>query len=372
MPTRVIKVTDEAQVIPAAEQGARALRKGQLVAFATETVYGIAALATAASTIQRLRKLKKRPTQPFSVHLGRPADARRYVKKLPDSAKRLIAKAWPGPVTILAPTGGRLADAKLQRRKGLYEDLCSADRVGLRCPDEPVALAMLSKLSLPVVAPSANLAGHRSPRTGDDVLACLDGRIDLLIDSGPTRHGTDSTIVSCDEDGWTVAREGVFSEAAVRRMLTRTLLFVCTGNTCRSAMAGGLAGHILAERLGCEEKLLPDRGVTVLSAGVYAMDGGRATPAAVAAAAELGADNSRHRSRMLTRELIQQADLVLCMTDSHVAAAVSLAPEHAENVRRLDPGGDVPDPVGGGPAVYRKTARKIDKALRAALAKGLP
>jgi len=231
---------------------------------------------------------------------------------------------------------------------------------------------MLGQVSLPVVAPSANLPGRPSPRTAEDVLAALDGRIDLLIDSGPTRYGTDSTIVRCDEGGWRVVRKGVWDAAQVKRLWERTLLFVCTGNTCRSPIAEGLTKRLLAERLGCEVRQLPARGVEVVSAGAFGLSGANATPEAVRAAGELGADLSKHRSRILTRELIREADVVFCMTDSHIAEVVRLVPDAAEKARKLDPRGDVADPIGGGPAVYRRTAKRIERAVRTALSKGLP
>jgi L-threonylcarbamoyladenylate synthase len=369
--TRVIRVRSEGEVLAAAAEGADAVRRGKLVGFATETVYGIAAAASRSRTMARLRRLKSRPKQPFSVHLADPSDAGRYVEALPETAARIAARAWPGAVTLLVPTGGRLADRKLRRRPRLHEELTSNGLVGLRCPDEPVARAMLERVDLPVVAPSANLAGRPSPRTAAEVLDQLDGQLDLLIDSGPTRYGTDSTIVRCDAGGWSVVRKGVYDTAAIRRLLKRTILFVCTGNTCRSPMAAGLARKLLAERLGCEVGELRERGIEVLSAGAGSAGGGP-TPEAVAAARRLGAEIASHRGRKLTRELITKADLVLCMTDAHVCHARRLAPEAGGKVHRLDRRGDVPDPMGGGPAVYRRAAERIHRALQVVLDEGLP
>jgi len=369
--TRIIHVNSDRDVAPAAEEGAKALRKGKLVGFPTETVYGVAALATHGEAMERLRELKSRPARPFSVHLGRPKDARRYVRNLPDAAERLIRRAWPGPVTLLVSTAGQLADGRLRRRKGLHERLCYRNTIGLRCPDEPVAAAMLSRIALPVVAPSANLAGGPSPRSAEDVAAELDGRIDLLLDAGPTRHGADSTIVRYTAKGWRVVREGVLDAEAVGRMTRRTILFVCTGNTCRSPMAEGIARKALADRLGCSVRKLEECGYVVRSAGLFGGGGGAASDA-VAAARAFGADISRHRSRPLTNELIRQADLVFCMTGSHVADVLRMAPDAQEKVRRMDPRRDVADPIGGGPSAYRRAAKQIAKAFGAALDKGLP
>jgi len=354
----------------AAAAAAEALRAGQLVCFPTETVYGIAALASLPATMRRLRRLKDRPQRPFSVHLAGPDDAGQYVSELPSEAARLIRRAWPGPITLLVPTGGRLARADWDTPQ-LRRTLCSEGLIGLRCPDEPLCRAMLAAVDGPVVAPSANLAGAPSPRSAEEVLRDLDGRIDLLLDSGATRCGGDSTIVRVEPGKVQVVREGVVSARKVRRMVLRRYVFVCTGNTCRSPMAAGLAKKVLAERLGCRVGELSGRGVEVSSAGAFAAGGSRATEDAVAAAGQLGANLSRHRSRKLTSQLIRSADMVFCMTGSHVAQARSLAPQEAGKVRLLDPRRDIPDPIGAGRDVYVATARRIERALRKEWNEGL-
>ena len=369
--TQVIKVGPAPdEVVTAAAQGAKAVRAGGLVAFATETVYGIAAAADSPPAMERLRQLKSRPDRPFTVHIARRDAADRYVADIPTPARRLMRRAWPGPVTMLLPTGGRLADEHLQQH-GLYDQLCRDGVIGLRCPKGNVAETLLSALASPVVAPSANLAGAPSPRSADDVLAALDGRIDLLLDSGPARYGKDSTIVRFGGDAWTVLRQGVYDERTIRKLMRRRMLFVCTGNTCRSPMAAGLARQALARHLRCTPRDLPECGVEVLSAGVFAADGFPPSPEAVAAAARLGADISGHRSRKVTSELIHAVDVVFCMTDMHVATVRRLAEENGPQIERLDRAGDVPDPIGAGPDVYVSTAERIQAALVRRLDEGL-
>ena len=372
MKTNVIQ-SDPSSPWAAARVGAAALREGKLVGFATETVYGIAVNAAIPAALERLRVLKDRPARPFSLHVGRPEDIFRYVADPPELAKRLIAKALPGPITLLLPTGGALApDSPGGRDSALYARLVSDDVLGVRCPAEPTAQAMLSAVDAPVVAPSANLAGNPSPRSADGVLRDLDGKIDLLIDSGPTRYGRDSTIVDFTGPQWRIVRAGVIDERMIQKMLARLYVFVCTGNTCRSPMAAGVARVLLARQLGVEVQDLAGRGVEVASAGLHAAEGSPASPEAVIAAAELGADIAGHRSRRATSELIQSADLVFCMTEHHVEQAVQLAPRAAQRIVRLDPVDDVSDPFGGDVREYRDAADQIASAFARRLERGLP
>jgi len=370
MGTRVVQVRSGREE-QAATEGAEAISAGRLVAFATETVYGIAALTSNLEAMERLRELKDRPSRPFSVHIARPQDACRYVRRIPPPAERLMRKAWPGPLTLVLPVGKRLADASLHRL-GVYRQLCWEGQIGLRCPDWAVTQSMLEKVSAPVVAPSANRAGAPSPRTGREVLEALDGQIDLLIDSGPTRYGTDSTIVRCDGEDWQVLRKGVYDTAAIRRLLRQRWLFACTGNTCRSPIAAGLARKMIAECLKCTVQELPARGFDVVSAGVFAADGLPPSPEAVRAVRRHGVDISRHRSRKLTDELIRSADLVLCMAQDHVAEVRRRVPTALARTRRLDPCGDISDPIGAGAGGYGSTADRIACLLKELIAKEVP
>ncbi len=362
MRTETIRATSSSQQAAAARRGAEAIREGKLVAFATETVYGVAAMACNAEAMERLRQLKDRPKRPFSIHLATPQDAKLYVSDLPPAARRLMAKAWPGPVTIVLPVGGQLANRRFADAD-LYDVLCWNGSIALRCPDHPLAARMLSAIDWPVVAPSANLAGAPSPRNAEEVLAGVGGRIDLLIDSGPTCYGGDSTVVAVEDDSWRILREGVYSAGDIERLMRRTIVFICSGNTCRSPMAAGLAGKLLAKRLGCRVGELPSRGWAIVSAGTWAANGGSASAEASAAAAALGADISAHRSQKATKELIEGAEMVFCMTADQVEDVKRLAPSSTGKVRRLAARQDISDPAGGGKKAYEQTAARLQQAL---------
>ena len=361
MPTEVVHVDPRVAGLDELAFAIRALRRGKLVAFPTETVYGLGVVATEAEAVERLREVKGRPTSPFAVHLGSPEDVGRYVAKPPMRARMLIAKAWPGPLTILLPVPDGLADPEL-REGELFRRIAPAGVVGLRCPDDLVAKVLLSRALKPVLASSANLAAQPPPHTADDVLAQLQGRIDLLIDAGPTRFNKASTIVSFEGERLRVVREGVLDGGAVTRMARHTLLFVCSGNTCRSPMAAASARKMLADRMGVKPGQLPEIGQEVLSAGVYG--GGDSFPSAqaVAAAAKLGAKVEKHRSRKLTSELINSADLIFCMTSSHLVEVQRMAPAAAGKVFLLG-ARDVKDPVGGDDETYLGVARQIADEL---------
>ena len=354
------------QIAPAV----RALRAGKLVAFPTETVYGLGAVATDARAAARLRKVKNRPKSPFTVLVGSPDEAKRYIKDIPIPAQTLMKKAWPGPVTILLPVAGKFTHRSLQGR-ALFRRIAPAGVIGLRCPDHPVTQLLLKRVGKPVLAPSANLAGKTPPRSAEEVLAQLDGRIDILIDAGTTQFGKASTIVSFGRSGYKVVREGVLDAGAIDRMIRRRILFVCTGNTCRSPMASALAKKALAERLGCKPDELEKFGLEVLSAGVFTAGGALATAEAVEAAAELGGNVEKHRSKKLTSRLIDSADLIFCMGRNHLDAVVRQVPAAAEKTFLLDEAGDIEDPIGGDSRTYLRTAGRIERGLKKRLKENL-
>ena len=210
--TRVIKAqaTKDGAVDTAAEPAARVLRAGGLVAFPTETVYGLGADATNAEAVARLYEAKGRPSfNPLIAHVI-DAAAARALAHFDHAAERLAEAFWPGPLTLVVP---RRADCPVA-------ELATAglDTVAVRVPSHPVARAILAAVGRPLVAPSANRSGHVSPTTAQHVLADLRGRIELIVDGGQTPMGLESTIIAC-LDAAMLLRPGALPRTELERVV---------------------------------------------------------------------------------------------------------------------------------------------------------
>lgn len=191
------------------------LRRGGLVAFPTETVYGLGADARHAGAVERLFAAKGRPADnPLIVHLADAADAD-ALAVVPETARRLMDAFWPGPLTLVVPLR---ADAGLAERV-----TAGLDTVGLRVPAQLEAHAFLTACAVPVAAPSANRSGRPSPTDAHAVLADLDGRIDAVLDGPPATAGLESTVVDATGDVPVVLRDGAVTLAELRRVVPETI-----------------------------------------------------------------------------------------------------------------------------------------------------
>lgn len=195
---------------PALSQAAEILRRGGLVAFPTETVYGLGANALNVKAVEHIFTAKQRPHwDPVIVHITSLNEARRLTSEWHAEAEKLATAYWPGPMTMLLP---RADEIPL---------VCTAgrDKVGLRWPSHPVAQALIRAAGVPVAAPSANRFGHTSPTTAEHVLADLDGRIDAILDGGPCTVGVESTVLDPGLKPPVIYRPGGITPEQVRRVL---------------------------------------------------------------------------------------------------------------------------------------------------------
>ena len=205
------------------DEAAAVLKRGGLVAFPTETVYGLGALALEPLAVRGIYAAKGRPaSNPLIVHVLGEDEARPLCSRWPLEARQLAARFWPGPLTLVLP------------RTSLVPDECTAggDTVGVRAPSHPAARALLQRIGAPLAAPSANRAEHVSPTSAAHVLRDLNGRIDAVLDGGRCAYGIESTVVALDESGPSLLRAGAISRAALEELI---------GPVAQGAPQGGIA-----------------------------------------------------------------------------------------------------------------------------------
>lgn len=181
--------------------GAKILKEGGLVAFPTETVYGLAANLLNDKAIARLYRVKRRPrSKPFTVHISDTAAIRKMGCPISGKTKDIINKLWPGPLTII-----------LKSKSG--------KNIGFRMPDNEIALELIKKAGVPIAAPSANISGRRPPTSAGEVLEQLNNKIDMVIDSGRTKVGVESTVLDLTGAEPRILREGAIKKRTIFRMM---------------------------------------------------------------------------------------------------------------------------------------------------------
>jgi L-threonylcarbamoyladenylate synthase len=216
-------------------EAAACLKSGGLVAMPTETVYGLAADATSDRAVASIYAAKTRPTfNPLIAHVLDHAAAAR--EALFDAhAERLAEAFWPGPLTLVAPAAPGCRISALAR--------AGLDSVALRAPSHPAARALIETAGLPLAAPSANRSGHVSPTLADHVRADLDGRIDIILDAGPTQAGLESTIIACLGGPPRLLRLGAIAREEIEAVLGFSILDEARDDEAAPRAPGMLVSH---------------------------------------------------------------------------------------------------------------------------------
>lgn len=203
MDTKVVKTTEEELI-----EAAAILKKGGLVAFPTETMYGLGADALNEEAARKIYAAKGRPSDnPLIAHIAKKEDIEPLVREIPEAGKKLMDAFWPGPLTLIFPKSGRVP-------KGTTGGL---DTVAVRMPSDPVARRLIELAGTPVAAPSANTSGRPSPTTAEHVRQDMDGRIEMIVDGGPVGIGVESTIVDVTGEIPMVLRPGAITMEMLKK-----------------------------------------------------------------------------------------------------------------------------------------------------------
>lgn len=341
--TKIFKISPQQPEKEKIKEAALILRGGGLVAFPTETVYGLAALPRDAIAVEKLRYIKNRyEVKKFSFCIHSIEQAEQLAGCIPPLGYKLIDEFWPGPLTLVLDSRG-------------------GESVGLRMPNHPVARLFLEEVGDPVFAPSANFAGQRAPVNAQEVLNALDEKIDALIDAGESELKIASTVCKVTADNFEILRQGAVTREMINRVLkTKEILFVCTGNSCRSAMAEGIMKK-MAEGL---------ENIHVSSAGVAAYDGMPASKEAILVMKNKGIDISGHKSRRVTVGMLKQADLILVMDEGHRQNILNFVSGLDKKVFLLKEFSDersgglaIQDPIGLHISFYESVAGVLQKSI---------
>jgi L-threonylcarbamoyladenylate synthase len=266
---RVLSI-DPAQPDPTTIAAAAAvLRAGGLVAFPTETVYGLGARGLYVDEVAKIFAAKGRPPgHPVILHVDGEAMARSLSTEWSPTASRLANELWPGPLTLVVP-----------RAKSVPPEVSGGmDTVGIRAPNHPVALALIRAVGEPLAAPSANAHTHVSPTTAEHVVRSLGDRVDLVLDAGPCAFGIESTVLTLAHEPPRVLRPGAISLSRLRAVEPRVVYDTVTIDSDAARAAPGMAAKHYAPRTSV---VLADRGGEALAAAIAARSAGGSRVAAI-------------------------------------------------------------------------------------------
>lgn len=332
------------------------IEKGGIVILPTDTVYGLAGNAYRYDVFTKISDLKNRPRgKPFPVHVGKREDVPYLSEGINLVAMFLMKALWPGALTIV-----------FEAQKDLPEFLKSPDgKIGIRVSGYEPLRELLTQLSLPLIVTSANKSGGTSPNSLEGIEESVKEGVDLILDGGKTSLEKDSTVVDVTADLPVILREGAIEKERLKEVLSlKKIIFVCTGNSCRSVMAK----YYL-------EKLFKERGIAGIeidSAGTGTFPGLEASVMTLEVLKEEGIDASSHRAKPINRKLIIENDLIVVMGQMHRQFLEEKFPESRGKIRLLGDffkekglSAEISDPIGQTKDVYKVCLFRIKMGLEA-------
>jgi len=365
--SNIVRIDPQRISQEAMKAAAKIITAGGLVVYPTETVYGLGANALDGKAAGRVFQAKGRAADQPLIVLARDFDQlKKLVSEIPPWARTLMGLFWPDGLTLIMS-----ASPSVPRKL-----LAGGTSIAVRISGHPVVRALLKAAGVPLTSSSANRSGRPAPTTAAAAQRQMGDRVDLIIDGGATGGGDPSTILDVRTESVRLIRSGRVSAEEIRKVVplqidepvqretTGMILLVCTGNTCRSAMAQGLFRKMLLSR--------NLTGIEIRSAGTSATEGAPPTALARQVAQEQdGVELSGHRARLLTRELLEAADIVLAMSLSHARQVESMGRQFTRKTYLLtsypswehpDPD-DIEDPIGGTLGDYLRVYRRIREQL---------